>query len=65
MEKRGLPVARTFVVRVLHDRRGGYEAARWRAIVVDVRSGERRAITSYDELAVFIEERRHPEVTRD
>jgi hypothetical protein len=65
MEKQKPLSAQTFVVRIIHDGLSGVERKRWRATVVDVRSGERRAVTSYAELAAFIEERRGPEATRD
>jgi hypothetical protein len=65
MDKRGPSGAQTFVVRIVRDGLKDLRAKRWRATVIDVRSGERRAITSYAELADFIEERRRPEATRD
>jgi hypothetical protein len=65
MDKRGPAGTQTFVVRVVRDAPKDLHIKRWRAIVIDVRSGERRAVTSYAELAAFIEERRRPEVTRD
>jgi hypothetical protein len=64
MDKRRPASAQTFVVRIINDGPSDPCSTRWRATVIDVRSGERRAIASYVELAAFIEERRR-EVTRD
>jgi hypothetical protein len=46
-----------FVIRMTSDHRP-FLPARWRATVLHVRSGERRLVSSYDDLNAFIEEGR-------
>ena len=46
-----------FVIRMSSDNRP-FLPARWRATVLYVRTGERRLVSSYDDLCSFIEEAR-------
>ena len=53
-----------FVLRMTSDNRPFFPA-RWRMTAMHVRSGERRLVSTYDDLNAFIEEARRIRVTAD